>query len=360
MKVFACHLLNDYSGSPKVLMQLVKAWTKNDIDVTVITCSGRNGFLSGIDKANYSYYWYKWSANSIIRLINFVLSQVLLFFKLLWIAKKEDTIYVNTVLPFGAAIAGKLKGCKVIYHIHETTVKPKVLKTFLFVVIKLCANDVVYVSNYLSKQEPITTAKNHILYNAIENVFFNQAINSPEKERSYKNVLMISSLKTYKGVFEFIELANLNPTFNFKLVVNASQKEIDTCFFNTQIPVNTLIYPTQTNTHYFYQWADVVLNLSHTDGWIETFGLTILEAMAYSLPTIIPPVGGITELTEEGVSGYLVDSKDINKLSIKLNQVLNNKDIYKQMQKNAFSKMNKFREDNFINNSLFILNVLPH
>jgi glycosyltransferase involved in cell wall biosynthesis len=357
MKIFACHLLNDYSGSPKVLMQLVKAWTKDGIDVTVVTCSGRTGFLSDIDKVNYAHYWYKWSANSIIRLINFALSQIFLFCKLLRLAKKSDIIYVNTVLPFGAGIAGKIMGCKVIYHIHETTVKPRILKKFLFGIIKWCATDVIYVSNYLKKQENITTAKNHILYNAIETTFFDKAMTFHEKNRPYKNVLMISSLKIYKGVFEFIELAKLNSDFQFILVVNASQNEIDHFFSDTSIPANTKIYPTQTNTHSFYQWADIVLNLSQPDGWVETFGLTILEAMVYSLPTIVPPVGGITELVEDGENGYLVDSRNIDKLSEKLNQLLNNKQLYKKMQISAFTKTDMFREDNFINRNLSILNL---
>ena len=43
MKIFAFHLLNDYSGSPKVLMQLIKGWTKNNLDVHLVTCKGRNG-----------------------------------------------------------------------------------------------------------------------------------------------------------------------------------------------------------------------------------------------------------------------------------------------------------------------------
>ncbi len=355
MKVFACHLLNDYSGSPKVLSQLIKAWSKRDIDVTVVTCSGRSGFLSDIDNANYTYYWYKWSANSIIRLLNFTISQILLFFKMLWLANKKDIIYVNTVLPFGAGLAGKLKGCKVIYHIHETSVKPRILKKFLFSVIKWCATDVVYVSNYLSQQENITTAKNHILYNAIEDDFFNKAVTVLEKERSYKNVLMISSLKTYKGVFEFIELAKLNLNFQFKLVVNASQQEIDAFFANTIIPENTILYPTQTDTHSFYQWADIVLNLSQPDGWIETFGLTILEAMVYKLPTIIPPVGGITELVEEGVNGSLVNSKNVQQVSERLRQILSNKQLYKLMQTNAYIRTNLFRENSFISKSLSIL-----
>lgn len=355
MNLFACHLLNDYSGSPKVLMQLVKAWGSKGMDVTVLTCSGRSGFLSGIDKVKYAYYWYRWSANPFIRLINFALSQLILLVKLLVMAKKNDIVYVNTVLPFGAAIAGKIKKSRVIYHIHETSVSPAILKKFLFFMVKWCANDVIYVSHYLSKQEHITTAKTHILYNAIENDFLNKATLVSNKNRLYKNVLMIGSLKKYKGVFEFINLAKLNSNYQFKLVVNAPQNDIDAFFASTLIPSNVYIYATQKDTHPFYEWADIVLNLSHTDEWVETFGLTILEAMAYKLPAIVPPVGGITELVEENVNGYLVDSKNSWQLSKTLNDILTNEPLYTKMQEHAFSKISLFKEDTFIQNSLSIL-----
>lgn len=355
MNVFACHLLNDYSGSPKVLRQLIHAWKKHGIRVTVVTCSGRQGFLSDIDGIGYSYYWYQWSAKSFVRLVNFLLSQLLLSFKIWKMAGKGDIIYVNTVLPFGAALAGKLKGCKVVYHIHETTVKPKVLKKFLFAMVRLCASDAVYVSNYLKSQEPIKNVNSHLLYNALEKTFSDKAAISGTKKPLYNHVLMICSLKSYKGVFEFIALANRNSDFQFRLVVNATQQEINTFFEQTTLPGNLAIYPTQLDTHRFYQWADVVLNLSRPDGWVETFGLTILEAMAYQLPTIVPPVGGVTELVDDGENGFLVDSRDIDTLSQKLNEILRNKALYHRMQDGAFWKATHFSEAVFGEKSIAML-----
>lgn len=354
MRVFACHLLNDYSGSPKVLMQLVKSWVRNGLEVTIVTCSGRSGFLSDLP-ARYNLYWYKWSANPLLRLINFFTSQVFLFMRVLRLAQPGDVVYVNTVLPFGAALAGRLKGCKVVYHVHETSVKPKILKTFLFAVVKLCATEVIYVSNYLGHQEKIPKVSTHILYNAIEQSFLDTALAKQNTEKERKHVLMISSLKAYKGVNEFVSLAQLNPQFSFRLVVNASPSEIDRFFGHAQRPANLAIYPTQRSTHVFYNWADIVLNLSRPDAWVETFGLTILEGMAYGLPAIVPPVGGITELVEEGVNGALADSRDIATLSEKLSTILNHPLLYQQMRQNAFSKLAPFKEDVFEERSLKIL-----
>ncbi len=355
MKIIACHLLNDYSGSPKVLSQLIKIWVNHNIDVTIVTCVNRIGFLSDIKNANYNYFWYKWSSNNVLRLVNFTLSQIILFFKILCLAKSIDIIYVNTILPFGAALAAKLKGCRVIYHVHETTMKPAVLKWFLFKIVKITASDVIYVSNYLAQQEPISNKKIHVLYNAIDNDFLELAEQNLKQQPDYKNILMVSSLKSYKGVFEFVALAGLNLQFEFKLVVNASQTEIDTFFKNVDISNNIKIYPTQHNTHPFFAWADVVLNLSRPDCWVETFGLTIIEAMAYQLPVIVPPVGGITELVIDHKNGYLVDCRDVKNLSIKLNELLSNRVLYDNMRNASRNRIKDFNETSFTIGSLDIL-----
>ncbi len=355
MRIFAFHLLNDYSGSPKVLMQLAKGWVKNGVDVTIVTSSGREGFLSDINHSTTVNFWYRLSPNPIIRLLFLVISQIIVIGKLWFRVKRSDIIYVNTVLPFGAAILGKLKGCRVIYHIHETSMKPKMFKNFLFGVVKHCAHDVIYVSEYLAKQEPISNVRTHIMYNAIENDFLANAIRYRKMKKVKNNVLMVCSLKKYKGIFEFVDLAVRNQNYMFRLVLNAQLTDIEHFFKGINLPANLEIFPTQTNLHPFYRWADVVLNLSITDEWIETFGLTIIEGMSYGLPAIVPPVGGIAELIEDDKNGFIVNSKDSELLSYRLHNILDNADVYTKMSKVTKTKIDAFSEHNFINHSLTIL-----
>ena len=284
MKIIATHLLNDFSGSPKVLKQLLQGWVKNDLTVELHTCGGKDGFLSDLAGVSYYHFNYKWAANPFIRLVNLLISQFVLCFNILKTSSRQDIIYINTVLPFGAALAGKIKGNRIIYHIHETSVKPAILKSFLFGMVKWCATDVIYVSRYLAKQEPIAQANTHILYNAIEDDFLAKANNYAKKSDGLKNILMVCSLKEYKGVNEFIKLASILPDHKFKLVLNASNEDIANYFQLNSITKNVELFATQSDVHPFYQWADLVLNLSRTDEWVETFGLTIIEGMAYGNP----------------------------------------------------------------------------
>ena len=357
MKIYAFHLLNDYSGSPKVLMQLAKAWVKNNIEVHVVTSSGKQGFLTDIKGVHSQFFHYSWAANPILRLLNLMWSQLRLIFKFFGEVSKDDIIYINTVLPFGAAFLGKLKGCRIIYHMHETSMKPPILKSFLFGIAKWAADDVIYVSRFLAGQEPFPNNTTHILYNAIEDGFLNEAIKNRKQQTNYDNVLMVCSLKDYKGVNEFAELAKNNAHFNFRLVLNAAQVEIDKYFKDVSVSSNLEIYSTQSNLHPFYQWADVILNLSWPTRWVETFGLTIIEGMAYGLPAIVPPVGGVIELVDENQNGFLVDCKQTRQLNYRLNQLLHNHHGYEVMRENSIKKIMKFNEDTFGHHSLKILDI---
>lgn len=357
MRVVAVHLLNDYSGSPKVLMQLVKGFVKNDIETHLYTCGSREGFLSNIPKVNHHFYWYRFVKNPIIRLVFLTLSQLFIGLKLIFFLKKTDVLYVNTVLPFGAGITGKVRGCKVIYHIHETSMKPKLLKDFLFGIVNWSASEVVYVSNFLAKQEFMEIKKN-VLYNVLEQSFVEIAYKNLNKEKEANIILMICSLKAYKGVNEFLKLAKNNPHFTFKLVVNANQSEIREYYKNEVIPPNLNIYPTQKDTHKFYQEASILLNLSDVNLWVETFGLTILEGMAYGLPVIVPPVGGVVELVEEGKNGYLIDSKNIDLISKKINQLLTDTTLYNKMSQESLEKSKFFGQEYFESESLRIISKI--
>ncbi|WP_374445263.1 glycosyltransferase family 4 protein [Epilithonimonas sp.] len=356
-RIVAIHLLNDYSGSPKVLMQLLKVWTKNNFDTHLFTSGGRKGFLSDINHVRNHSFWYRFSPVSIVRIFNFFISQFLLMVKLVFFLKKSDVIYINTVLPFGAAIAGKIKGCKIIYHIHETSVKPKIFKNFLFGIAKITAFKIVFVSKFLLDQN--TLIKNQVLlYNVLESDFTKKADQFRNPDKRGKTVLMICSLKNYKGVDEFFLLAKRNPHYRFKMVVNAFENEIKDFFKGKQQSDNLEIYPTQTDTHPFYREAGIILNLSHPNRWIETFGLTILEGMRYGLPSIVPPVGGITELVENHKNGFLINSKNTEELSEKLNFIMENPSVYRAFSKASYLKSQKFSEEYFEKEAVKIVSNL--
>ena len=153
-----------------------------------------------------------------------------------------------------------------------------------------------------------------------------------------------------------MKLAEANPNLHFELVINAGKRKLSEYFGSRKIASNISIFPKQNNVHPFYQKADVVLNLTRVDLANETFGLTVIEAMAYGLPVIVPPIGGIAELVQEGVNGFKVDSRNTAELSKKLNEIFE-PEIYKNMAVAQQNSIHQFEEENFIQQNLaFITN----
>lgn len=350
-KIIFIHLLNDYSGSPKVLSQVIKAVKKSDCEVELYTGTSDDGFLSGLTDKHH-YYFYKRFENKYLTLIAFMLSQVSLFFKLLKYHKEDVIIYANTMLPFGAGLAGKLMGKPVYYHIHETSLTPAIFKWFLRFIVQKTATKIIFVSKAVEEAETFDNIPQYIVYNAIPDDFMNIATNNQYKHLHDEkfNVLMICSLKAYKGVKEFVTIASLCqnvPNINFTLILNAEQSEIDTFFQEYVLPQNLTLLFRKKDLVPFYQNASLLLNLSRVDQWVETFGLTIVEAMAFGIPVIVPPVGGPAEIVHNGLEGYLISSYETTQIAKAIVELSNDEKKCQQLSVMARKRANDFREELF-------------
>jgi glycosyltransferase involved in cell wall biosynthesis len=110
-------------------------------------------------------------------------------------------------------LAGKLIKKNIIYQIHESSIKPKFLKLFLEFINSKTSSANIYVSNYLYNNYKYKDVKNiihEVIYNCLNEEFeinsYNFNYNAFSKD--FK-ILMISSLKIYKGILQFLEIARL-------------------------------------------------------------------------------------------------------------------------------------------------------
>ena len=350
-KIIFIHLLNDYSGSPKVLSQVLKAVQKNGCDVELYTGKSDDGFLSGLTDKHH-HYFYKRFDNKYLTLVTFMLSQLILFFKLLKHRNEDVIIYVNTMLPFGAGLAGKVMGKPVFYHVHETSLSPASFKHFLRSVVQKSASKIIFVSKALEEAESFVNIPQQVIYNALPNDLARIAEKSKYQYRrdGNFNVLMICSLKAYKGVEEFVEIARLcevQSEITFALVLNADQDEIESYFSGRELPLNMVIVSRQNNLVPYYQQASILLNLSRVDQWVETFGLTIIEAMAFGIPVIVPPVGGPSEIVHNGVEGYQLSSYETEKIAKLIIELSKDEERCMALSEAARKRVEDFKEDVF-------------
>ena len=180
--------------------------------------------------------------------------------------------------------------------------------------------------------------------NALPEDFVKRLNPDPEAAFERKTVLMLGSLKGYKGTKEFILLSQRMPQYRFVLVVNDTQENIDKYLTDESFTYgeNLELYSRQDDVARFYQQASVVLNLSDKRLAIETFGLTALEAMSAGLPVIVPTEGGIAEMVTDGVNGYKIDMTDLDGIERRVEGLLSDREGYERMADEALHRARQY------------------
>lgn len=365
-KLIFIHLFNDRSGSPKVLSQILEWAKRNHIYNELLTSTHKDGFLNTDNANKFIKIFFKRSENSLLTLFFYIITQTQLFFKCLFYKNQNVIFYINTMMPVGAALAGKIVGIPIVFHLHESYFKSKILKKIIRFIIKYTADLIIFVSNDLKEIESYEGKRQIVIHNALDNNFtINHTISefqaSPNCNDNCFQVLMVCSLKKYKGLNEFIDIANELLSYKsiiFCLVLNATEIEIKRFFHDKILPINITIHSRQTNIQSFYSRSKILLNLSRVDECVESFGLTILEALAFSLPVIAPPIGGPKEIVINGYNGFLISSYEIQKISKIILNLYNNPDYYKEMSVNAKKHSNKFSISSFEYNISTALNSI--
>lgn len=321
-RVVFIHSLNNYSGSPKVLAGVINAFSPNDFRLDLHTSSG-DGFLSNIDGVRMHSNGYKWTNYKWITFFFLILSQCYTFITVCLYSKRNTVFYINTIIPFGAMLACRLTGKKMIVHIHEDMNTAKPLYRFCKKVVQSCVTESIFVSEYL-RQVSKVNGISHVVYNGIvlPKTVYQETISSDKKR---KVVLMAASLRTEKGVYMFAEIARVLSQYDFELVLSATEEQVHQFIGEVGKISNLHVFPLQRDMSLFYPRASVLLQLSQASKIVETYGLTIVEAMSYGVPAIVPNVGGPKEIIDNSQCGLSCDTENQDEIIRCIEQLLSDK-----------------------------------
>lgn len=354
-KIICFHLYNDYSGSPKVLKNVLDelSWRKFDIEL-VTSYGGVLDELSTYQQIKIHHYHYKFSDNNLVTLLKYVYIQIYTFlFSFKYLFTPNCIFCINTLLPIGPAIAGKIMNKKIIFYCHENP-KNK-LYLFLCKAMSIMANSIICVSEYQANKLNIKQ-KLSIIPNAISRDFYT-FFSHNENLKKDRMILMLSSLKAYKGINEFVYLSNDLPDYRFVLIINDVQDNIDDYLLRNGLRLgdNIQIISRQINVKPYYQRASLLLNLSDKNRFVETFGLTVIEAMIAGIPAIVPTVGGISELVKDGYNGYKIDVQNIGNIKKAIVEIFSNPLLYNNLSQNSLQESLKYSPDVMIDSVLRII-----
>ena len=82
------------------------------------------------------------------------------------------------------------------------------------------------------------------------------------------------------------------------------------------------------------QWLnriDVFVNPSIHES--ETFGVAVLEAAAAEIPVVVSQIGGLPEVVQDGITGFLVPPRDVHALAEKIELLVSDENLRRRMGK---------------------------
>ncbi|KRL87447.1 glycosyltransferase [Ligilactobacillus apodemi DSM 16634 = JCM 16172] len=279
-----------------------------------------------------------------------------------------DIIHVNTTAVLEGIYLKRKLGAKLLWHVHEIILKPKIIYKFISYLVGKYADQCIVVSkavaDHLIKSKMVSPQKIKVIYNGIDSKLFNP--NTPCEYLAQewdvpKNVIkigMIGRVNAWKGQDDFLKatvpLLEKYPNLYLFIIGSAfdgqewrveklkekiaSQSNCERIIFSEFRKDNAAI-------HNFF---DVLLLPSINPDPLPT---VVLEAMASGKPVIGYNHGGVTEMVVNGENGLLAKVKDPSDMSKKLDKLISSEGERIRMGKASRSRQVKyFSLESFIKN----------
>lgn len=270
----------------------------------------------------------------IFRAFLFVFDIIKLFF--LIIKLKKPVILLNPSLGYSALFRdsiklriGKFFNCKIVVFIHGWDVEyfKKVNRKKFYNTWKFVDGFIVLASQFkLQLQDLGINSPILVTTTKVDDKIF--SFSNTIAKQSMKNLLFLARIEKAKGLSITIQaltiLQKKYPYLNLRVVGSGTYLEeaiqevkknnVNNVYFTGALFGENLLAE--------YKKADVyILPTSHGEG----MPTTILEAMAFGLPVISRPVGGIVDFFENDKMGFLIESLDPHDFASKIEVLLNDK-----------------------------------
>ena len=287
------------------------------------------------------------------------------------IENNYDAIYITPSIPgigfYKDSIfimLGKLFRKKVICHLHvqgfKDAVQSNYRKKYYSWIFKNVS--VIHLSKSLYKDiSDVVEAKNvSFVANGVRPVDQIELDISTHEEKEKFEILFLSNMIEFKGPYLLLETLNelLKTTTSSKHIhmrfIGKWQDEqfkkkffsyIDEHKLHEYVEVLGGIYGIEKNQ--YFRDADIFVLPTN----FEAFPLVLLEAMEFSLPVVSTNEGAISDIVDDGKTGFVVEKNDKNELINKINILLNDAKLCNDFGFSARKKFeNNYTEDIIVKN----------
>jgi glycosyltransferase involved in cell wall biosynthesis len=228
-----------------------------------------------------------------------------------------------------------------------------------------CADKVIANSNASAKfcQKLAGSINCEVIYRGIETEKILSASPNAELKNKYSNSVIITFLGRLfdgKGVADLLSALSEIKDKNYICFIigdGPEKKKLENLAEKFGIKNNIVFFGYKKFDEYIkiLKMTDVFVNPSYTEG----LPTTVAEAALCRNAIIATNAGGTPEIITDQKSGFLINPKDIKTLKEKLEQLISDEKLRKQLGNNAYEEVrDKFNWENSIDKYLEIFNKL--
>lgn len=259
-----------------------------------------------------------------------------------------DIIHVNTTAVLeGIYLKKKLKA-KLVWHVHEILLKPKMIYKFISYLIGKYADECVVVSKavavHLEASNLIDPNKIKIVYNGVDSTVFSPSVNSAYLENEWHipanalKVGMIGRVNAWKGQNDFLKattpLLEKYPDLYLFIIGSAFEgqewrvEELKKKISQQKNSKRIIFSEFRKDNAAVHNFLDILV-LPSTDP--DPLPTVVLEAMASGKPVVGYAHGGVTEMVVDGQNGLLANVRDTVDLRHKVEALITSDEKRKSM-----------------------------
>lgn len=173
------------------------------------------------------------------------------------------------------------------------------------------------------------------VYNGVDTDFFTKQKVNNESNIKFVCVGTLYHVKNHELLIEAFKIVN-HKYKSFQLILVGDGE------LRSELEIKVKKYGLQNNIIFVGNQSDVRKYLSEADVYccsskVEGLPISVLEAMACSLPIITTPAGGVVDIVEDGKNGFVVES-DIMTYAEKMIELIRNKQLREKMAKESRKK----------------------